>query len=327
VMPGVNLKNIDLNLLVVFEAIYTAGNISHAAGQLAMSQPAVSNALARLRDLVGDQLFVRARRGVEPTNKARDLIGPVRDALGLIKRQLDSGDTIDFATFRRRFRILMIDTLEPILVPPVLKILTEKAPGIQIESISGYRVDFVAAILSGTLDLAFYVYPVSEPDIVVVPICPVDVVFIARRGHPMIGKTLDVQTFKTLRQIALVPEMRALTNLDRDLAAHQAPRNLAYTVNRLWSIPPIVERSDLIGPLPRRFAEEVSKNFDIVLYEPPVKMSEQYLYIMWHTKNEHDAGHRWLRETFLAAIPQADALPGKVTAFKRVGTAAKRREP
>src|SRR5947199_107544 len=138
-MPGVNLKNIDLNLLVVFEAIYSAGNIRHAADQLA-------------------------------------------------------------------------------------------------------------------LDLAFYVYPVSEPDIVVVPICPVDVVFIARRGHPTIGKTLDVQTFKTLRQIALVPEMRALTHLDRDLAAHQAPRNLAYTVNRLWSIPPIVERSDLIGPLPRRFA-------------------------------------------------------------------------
>src|SRR5262245_8771229 len=142
-MPGVNLKNLDLNLLVVFEAIYSAANISHAAEQLAMSQPAVSNALARLRDLLNDPLFVRAKRGVEPTSKAQEIIGPVRDALGLIKRQLDSGGALDLATFRRRFRVLMIDTLEPILVPPVLKVVTEQAPGIQIESISGYRIDFV----------------------------------------------------------------------------------------------------------------------------------------------------------------------------------------
>lgn len=323
-MPGVNLKNLDLNLLVVFEAIYTAGNITHAADRLAMSQPAVSNALARLRDLVGDPLFVRAKRGVEPTSKANDLIGPVRDALSLIKRQLDGSGEIDFATFKRRFRILMIDTLEPILIPPVLKIITEKAPGIQIESISGYRVDFVDAIRTGTLDLAFFVYPVSEPDIVVVPVCPVEVVFVARRGHPGIGKTLDIETFKSLSHVALVPEMRVLSHVDRDLAAHQAPRNIAYMVNRMWSMPPLIERSDLIGAMPRRFAEEVSKNFDIAIYDAPVKMAEQYLYMTWHAKNDHDAGHRWLRETFLAAIPTAEALPSNVTPFKRSRESAKR---
>jgi DNA-binding transcriptional LysR family regulator len=320
-MPGVNLKNLDLNLLVVFEAIYTAGNITHAADQLAMSQPAVSNALARLRDLIGDPLFVRAKRGVEPTSKAKDMIGAVRDALGLIKRQLDGSGELDFATYKRRFRILMIDALEPILMPPVLKIMIEKAPGIQIESISGYRVDFVDAIKTGTLDLAFFVYPVNEPDIVVVPMCPVDVVFVARRGHPKIGKTLDLETFKSLRQIALVPEMRSLSNVDSDLAAHQAPRNIAYMVNRFWSMPPIIERSDLVGPMPRRFAEEVAKNFDVAIYDPPVKMSDQYLYITWHAKNEHDAGHRWLRETFLATVAQAEALPSNVTRSNARGKA------
>jgi DNA-binding transcriptional LysR family regulator len=326
-MPGVNLKNLDLNLLVVLEAIYTAGNISHAANQLAMSQPAVSNALARLRHLLNDPLFVRARRGVEPTSKAKAIIGPVRDALGLIKRQLEGADMIDFATFRRRFRILMIDTMEPILVPPVLKVMTEKAPGIQIETISGYRVDFVNEILTGTLDLAFYIYPISEPDIVVVPICPVDVVFIARRGHPKIGKTLDVETFKSLRQVALIPELRVFTHIDKDLAAHQVPRDIAYMINRLWSMPPIVERSDLIGALPRRFAEEVSKNFDIVLYEPPVKMAEQYLYMIWHAKNEHDAGHRWLRETFQSAIALSATRTDNVTPFKRPGRRSGRSRP
>jgi DNA-binding transcriptional LysR family regulator len=316
-MPSVNLKSIDLNLLVVFEAIYSAGNISHAANQLAMSQPAVSNALARLRDLVGDQLFVRAKRGVEPTSKAKDMIGPVRDALGLIKRQLDGSDEIDFATLRRRFRVLMIDVLEAILIPPVLKVITDKAPGIVIESISGFRVDFVNEIMNGTLDLGFYVFPVNAPEIVTVPVCPVDAVVAARRGHPKIGETLDLKTFQSLKQVTLIPELRALTHVDKDMAAHQLPRDVAYMVSRLWSFPPIIERSDLIGVLPRRFVQEIAKNFDIVWYEPPMKISEQYLYMMWHRKNEHDAGHRWLRETFLAAIPKEVAPAGNVTPFKR----------
>jgi DNA-binding transcriptional LysR family regulator len=303
-MAGFNFKNLDLNLLIVFEAIYSAGNISHAANHLAMSQPAVSNALARLRDLVGDPLFVRANRGVEPTSKSKQMIGPVREALALIRRQFD-GDQIDLATFHRRFRVLMIDTLEPLLVPPILKLITEKAPGISIESISGYRVDFVSAILMGTLDLAFYVFPINAPDIVTVPICPVDVVIIARRGHPRIGKTLDIETLKSLKQVTLIPEMRALTHVDKDMVAHQVPRNVVYMVNRLWSMPPIVERSDLVGLLPRHFAEEVSRNFDIVSYESPVKISEQYLYMLWHAKNEHDPGHKWLREQMLQAAKAA----------------------
>lgn len=305
-MPGVNLKNLDLNLLVVFEAIFSAGNISHAAEQLAMSQPAVSNALARLRDLIGDPLFVRAKRGVEPTSRARDMIGPVRDALALIKRQLDKGDTVDLTTLKRRFRILMIDALEPILIPPVMKVLTEEAPGIQIEGIV-YRSDFLDLLKAGTLDLAFFVYPLTDPDIMVLPICPIDVVFVARRGHPRIGRTLDVETFSSLRQIALVPDLRWLNNVQRDLAAQQVQRDVAYAVHRLGSVPAIVERTDLIGPLPRLFAQEMAKNFDIAIHEPPVKMVEQSLYMLWHANNNGDPGHRWLRETFLAALPKAGA--------------------
>jgi DNA-binding transcriptional LysR family regulator len=316
-MSGVNLKHLDLNLLVVFEAIYSAGNISHAANQLAMSQPAVSNALARLRELLDDPLFVRAKRGVEPTNKAKAIIGPVRDALALIRRQLGGSDEIDFATVQRRFRLLMIDALEPVLIPPVLKIITEKAPGISIETVSGFRVDFVNEIINGTLDLAFYVFPFNAPDIVTVPICPVDVVFVARRGHPRIGKTLDVETFKSLKHVTLIPELRAMTHVEKDMAAHQVPRDAAYMVSRMWSVAPIVERSDLVGVLPRRFAQEIARNFDIVLYEPPMKIAEQYLYMMWHKKNEHDAGHRWLREMFLSIIPSEVAPESNVTPFVR----------
>jgi LysR substrate binding domain-containing protein len=104
------------------------------------------------------------------------------------------------------------------------------------------------------------------------------------------------------------------THVDKDLAAHQVPRSVAYMVNRLWSMPPLIERSDLVGILPRRFAEEVSKNFDIAIHEPPVKLSEQYLYMMWHAKNEHEPGHRWLREQMLQTARETFPQRGLPTA-------------
>jgi DNA-binding transcriptional LysR family regulator len=316
-MTGVNLKNLDLNLLVVFEAIYSTGNISHAAEQLAMSQPAVSNALARLRDLLDDRLFVRARRGVEPTSKAKAIIGPLREALGLIKHQLSGEDALDLATYQRQFRILMFDPLEPILMPPVLQRIIHEAPGISIECRPPYPIDFEHELLAGTLDLACYIYPLNAPDVVTVPLCPVDVVTIARRGHPKVGKTLDLETFKALKHVTLLPELRALTHVEKDIAASSMQRDVAYMVARCWSMPAIVERTDLIASLPRWFAEEMAKNFDIQIHKPPIPIAEQHIYMMWHRKNEHDAGHRWLREILVAAMRQHFTMAENVTPFAR----------
>src|SRR5688572_25787321 len=131
-MSAVNLKDFDLKLLVVFEAIYSTGNISRAAEKLALSQPAVSNLLARLRELTGDPLFARGRRGVEPTIKAQAMIAPVREALGLIGRQFGQTGALDLATYRRTFRICTTDVLEPFLLPPLLDLIAERAPGITI---------------------------------------------------------------------------------------------------------------------------------------------------------------------------------------------------
>ena len=100
-MATINLRNVDLNLLIVFDAVFATGNISHAARQLALSQPAVSNALTRLREHFDDPLFVRAGRGVKPTNRSQQMIEPVREALRLIRQQFDGGRTLDLASYKR----------------------------------------------------------------------------------------------------------------------------------------------------------------------------------------------------------------------------------
>lgn len=295
-----NLKNIDLNLLVTFEAIYATSNISRAADRLGMSQPAVSNALARLRDLIGDPLFVRATLGVEPTTKAREIIRPVREALGIIGRQLGRGATIDLATYKRIFRIIIVDTLEPIMMPPVVRTLMSQAPHIEIECLQG-DPKFSEGIRAGTIDLACFSYPIDTTDMIVKPICPVDLVVVSRRDHPGIKKPLDLETFQQLPQIAIGRELRGLTNIDRNLIAGGMPRRVAYMAAKIWSIPSMVERTDLIGILPRCFVQEVAGNYALDVHELPVELPEQFLYMVWHTNSELDQGHKWFRESMMDA--------------------------
>lgn len=296
-----NLKNVDLNLLVIFEAIYRANNISRAADLLGMSQPAVSNALARLRELIDDPLFVRSPRGVDPTMKARELIVPVREALGLIGRHLGTRSEIDLTTYRRLFRIVIVDPLEAIMMPAVMRIVTSQAPGIDIECIPAHpRV--TDELKGGTLDLACFPYPVDTSDIVVKPLCAADLVVVSRRDHPEIKRPLDLDTFQRLPHIGLARELRGMTNVDKSLAANTQPRRVAYMASKIWSIPPMVERTDLIGLLPRAFVNEIIGNFALDVHELPIQIPEQHLYMMWHTSNEHDPGHIWLRESMMRAM-------------------------
>lgn len=296
----VNLKNVDLNLLVIFEAVYSTGNISRAADRLGMSQPAVSNALSRLRELIDDPLFVRAPRGVEPTSKTRELINPVREALGLIGRHLDKGVDIDLASYKRIFRVIIVDALEPIIMPPVVRMMLEQAPGINIECVQGDG-RFAEAIKGGTIDLACFAFPVDTTGFVVQPIAPLDLVVVSRRQHPGIDGSLDLDTFLQLPHIALGRELRGLSDIDKNLIARGKPRRVSYMASKIWSMPPMVERTDLVAILPRRFVEEVARNFELDVHELPIGLPEQFTYMLWHGNSELDPGHRWLRESMLQA--------------------------
>ena len=297
---SVNLKNIDLNLLVIFEAVYTCHNISRAAEQLGMSQSAVSNALARLRSLADDQLFVRNPRGVEATSKAREMIRPVREALGLIGRQFGDDRDFDLTTYRRQFRIIMVDSHELTIMPAIVETLAAQAPGVSIECIQGTS-KFAEEIRAGGIDLAYFPFPINMTDIVVKSMGAIDVVVVSRRNHPAINKPLDLETFKRLPHIALGLELRGITDVEKGLVAESVSRRIVYMAAKVWSIPPMIERTSMVGILPRKYVEEISQNFDLDIHEVPVKLPEQHMYLMWHVNSEHDAGHRWLRESMMQA--------------------------
>jgi DNA-binding transcriptional LysR family regulator len=293
------LKNIDLNLLVIFEAIYATGNMSRAAKRLGMSQPAVSNAVSRLREIVGDPLFVRSASGVEPTARTRQLIHPVRESLNIIGHHLGTLQPFD-ATYKRVFRITIIDPIESLIMPAVIAKLLKEAPGLSIECVQAHP-DLYDDIRAGSLDMACFPYPVDITDLVVKPIARLFPVVISRRNHPEIVKPLDRETFQRLPHLALGRTLRGLTNIDKNLAVALGARSVVYMVAKVWSIPALVEQSDLLGVLPRAFAESVCEKFDLDIHELPIEIPEQHIYLAWHTNSENDPGNIWLREAMFQA--------------------------
>ena len=296
-----NLRTIDLNLLVIFEAVYATGNTGKAAMRLGMSQPSVSNALTRLRDQIGDPLFVRTPHGVEPTMKAKELIEPVREALGIIGGKVVDTGEIELATYRRVFRVIISDVLESVAMPKIVRTISEQARGIKIECIQG-RANFEEDLRAGTLDLACFSYPGDTSDLTIMPIESIDFVVVTRRNHPQIKKPLDLETFARLSHIAFNRELRALTTVNKSLTANALELHVAYMVAKAWSIPPMIERTDLIGILPRNFVEEISDNFDLDVHDVPIDLPEQHHYMTWHVNSDNDPGHKWLRESIMSAM-------------------------
>jgi DNA-binding transcriptional LysR family regulator len=307
-----NLKNIDLNLLVVFEAIYSSGNISHAAKQLALTQPAVSNSLTRLRDLFADPLFVRQGQGVRPTMRAQQIIAPVREALSLISQQFGDQHAIDLTTHQRVFRVVVMDGLESILMPPLVQQINDLAPHIAIENHTASHANFINEIMAGTLDLAVSAYDVTTPALAIAPICEIDSVVISRRNHPAIRGKLDMPTFVSLGHVSLLPDQRRPRHIEKAMVDRGVKRRVVYMVNTPWSIAATVSRTDLIGILPRRFVRQIADGFDLAIHEVPFRLPGRHVCLIWHEKNNNDPGHAWLRESVFAAGQAAFGMPNNI---------------
>jgi DNA-binding transcriptional LysR family regulator len=299
-----NLKKMDLNLLVIFEAIYSNNNISRASEHLGMSQPAVSNALARLRRSFDDPLFIRCPKGVQPTARARKLIHPVREALGLLGRHLPSGADFDLASYKRIFRVVVADPLEPVIMPGLVRTVISQAPKISVECVQAHP-KLYDELRAGLLDLVCFSFPVDVTDIVYQPICRADLVVVSRRDHPHITKPLDLATFSKLPHITLNRELRGMTYIERSLAVTSTRREVAYMAAKVWSMPPMIERTDLIGILPRMFVDSIASNFDLDVHELPTELPEQHFFMAWHVGANLDQGHIWFRESLMQAAREA----------------------
>jgi DNA-binding transcriptional LysR family regulator len=290
-----NLRSVDLNLLPVFDAIYTEGNLSRAARKLAMSQPALSNALARLRLTLQDPLFLRTSKGMRPTSRARLLAEPIRHALDLVQNALRANADFDYFSSKRTFVVAVEDYGEAVILPRFIEWVREVAPGIRIKVRPERSLDLKEALRQGEVDLAIDYFPIRESDFENRRLLTDVLVSMVRHDHSTVGDHLNLEQFVALPHVVL--EQRSRPVIDVALGKKGLKRNVAVVVPHFLSMPLIVKGSSLICSLPKRMAMIYAEYFRLKVLTTPVEFPPIPIFLVTHRSLENDAAHRWLRES------------------------------
>jgi DNA-binding transcriptional LysR family regulator len=292
----VNLRDIDLNLLRVFEAVLREGGVTPAAGRLGLTQPAVSNALSRLRRAFGDPLFVRTPSGMDATPFARELAEPVRQALALLESALAHGPGFDPGTSTRAFRFYMSDLGQIEFLPPLVERVQHAAPGVRLEAVAADLEHIADALGAGTLDLAVGFLPALGPPVARRTLFRDPYLCLMRADHPAIGTKLTRKQFVEASHVLVTYRGGGHRVIEEALERAGVARRIALRVPHFTVVPMVLERTDLVLTLPARVARLFERRGKFKALPPPVPMPAAEVAVHWHERFEADPGNRWLRD-------------------------------
>jgi DNA-binding transcriptional LysR family regulator len=295
----VNLNDLDLNLLRAFDAVLRRRNVTAAGAEVGLTQPAMSNALARLRKVFDDPLFVRTPRGMEPTPYAKSIADPVRRALALIEAALASRAAFDPARSERTFRLHMSDIGEMVFLPLLLERLQRTAPGVHIETRSTPEPEIAAALAAGELDLAVGFLPGLRAPVRNDRLFRDAYVCMMRADHPRIGRALTRKGFVAAAH-ALVASIGAGHRVVEDLlVAHGLDRRIVVRVPHFMVVPMILERTDLVVTVPERVASVFERMGRFKTLALPFEVPRTDVRVHWHERYDQEPANRWLREVLV----------------------------
>lgn len=290
-----NIRTFDLNLVRIFDALLRHGSVSAAAKALNQSQPTVSNALNRLRALTNDDLFVRTRRGMEPTNYALEIADALKDGLELIHNGLSHTRTFNAATTNRRFRVLMTDAGEMVFLPRLMLALREQAPGIDIE-VRQLSVDrYVEALETGDADLAFGNVKAISDRLYFTKLFEEHYVLVCRTGHAWYKRRPSMDDYANADHVTVVPPNTVGSQIDAMHVKRKIKPRSVLKVPHFMVLETIVAATDLVSAVPSRVAKTIAEHGRIQIIDLPFKVPNITIGVCWHRRQQLDAGNRWMR--------------------------------
>ena len=304
------LSNLDLNLLRVFDAVARERHVTRAAQRLNLSQPAVSNALTRLRGALQDELFLRRPGGVEPTELALSLMQPVAEVLDRLRDTLAVHAPFDPASADRVFQLGMSEYAEAVLGPPLLAHMAQAAPGCLVAIRHADRVN--ALQLLEREEAQMVIGTLSEPPSLYtrMRLLPEAFLTVLRPGHPLAEGELTLERFTSFPHLLHSPNGSRDGALDEPLREAGFPRRLGAVVAHLSGVPAILKGTDLVLSLSARLARQMAQAHGLVLRPCPILVPHTRLSLIFPRRFEADQGHAWLRRLLLAiareATPQAE---------------------
>lgn len=289
------LRDIDLNLLVVFHEVFRERQISSAARRLKVTQSAVSNALARLRRSVGDELFVRTTDGMQPTPYAERMAEQVAAALAQLEQALRPERAFDPATSRRRFTVAMTDVGEMYFMPRLIAACAQLAPRVDIASARAGQVDLRTDMESGRVDLAIGAFEDAPKVLYQRRLFQQSCVTLFRRGHPLSGETLTVERLGEARHLVVTSMESPYDAINQALARAGIDLAASFSVPHFAAVPYIVSTTELVATVPQKLAERAAGPFQLEAATSPLKLAALQTNMFWHRRYHQDEGSRWLR--------------------------------
>ncbi len=304
-----NIASIDLNLLRVFDAIVRHGNLTVAGESIGLSQPAMSNALGRLRALFDDVLFVRSGHGMKPTEYAMALAVPIREALDLLDRSLRIQARFDPAKSDRCFHICTTDIGEIVFLPNLLKRLQEIAPSVALKCGQYGTREIREMLASGDLDLALGYMPELSTGIYQRLLFDEHYVCMVRKHHPRIRGALTRAAFFRERHAIVASPGTGHAALREQLSGYEEKCRTILEMHHFASVPLIIANTDLVVTVPSRLGTLYEALLPVRLLAPPIEMPSFKIKQFWHERNHHDPASIWLRGVIaeLFAYPEGTA--------------------
>ena len=304
-----SFRTLDLNLLRVLDAVMAEGSLTRAATVLSMTQPAVSHALKRLRESLGQELFVRTAHGMRPTPQAQALWPQVRIALASLRQALVPGD-FDPSRDAMQMRLAMVDSTAASVAPGLVERIERESALVNLRFLPLTTRDPRRLLENDEADLAVGFFPEVITSIIAqgeeshlrhAQLYATRYVCVMRRGHPLEDAPLTLDAFCAAHHLLVSFSGRAHGYVDQALAGLGRQRRVVLTVNQFFTASQVVQGSDLLTVLPERFLKATGLGDDLVLRELPMALEPVHVAMIWHLRNDSAPEHRWLRQRVQAA--------------------------
>jgi DNA-binding transcriptional LysR family regulator len=299
-----NVADLDLNLLRAFDAVLREGSVTAAAERLGLSQPAMSNALSRLRRLLGDPLFMRTPGGMRPTPFAQQFAAPVQQALDLIRAGFSQQAGFDPKTSDRIFRLQLTDVGEIVFLPPLLERLERDAPLVRVETQHLPQDEVSDALASGEADLAVGFLPELSHGVVQKRLFRDRYVCLVRADHPKIGSRLTLAQFLAATHVLVSARGSAHEIVEQTLRNQGLVRRIALRVPHFSVVPMILARTDHMVIVPEGLVAAIAPFGRFKSLKPPVHIPALDVKVHWHERFEQDPGTSWLRRVLVDLYAQ-----------------------
>lgn len=301
----------DLNLMPVFLALMEERNVTRAAERLGITQPALSNALNRLRDTLRDPLFIRERYGMRPTQLAEEMAPVIRTALAQFDELILGQQEFDPEKASRLFTVAPNSYVEFVLMPEVVARLRERADGIKLRLIPfGSDLSETGAV-SGTTEMVLGRITDPPDNMVVQHLMDDGLACVVRADHPEIGDSISKEDYERLKHVNVLPPGRLRAGLFQALEQRGLRREVAVSVTHFLAVPEMIAATDYCTTLPRQICRRLARDTRLKILPAPADLGTFPVEIAWHVRYRHDPAHRWLRslisEVAREIAGQADA--------------------